>query len=78
MHTAAGTQPTHNPRGASQKLLERSTPVNRRPIPDRQQPQSDVPDQVLEELDGVETVEGLLAHQDIVLTGRRDATMTER
>src|SRR5262245_60745064 len=60
-------------RGAGQKLLDRDTPVDRRPIPDHQQARANVSDQVLEKLDDVEAVEGLLTHQDVELAGRRHA-----
>ena len=59
--------------GAGQEVFNRDTPVDRRPIPDHQQSTSDVPDQVLEKLDGVKSIEGLLAHQDVELAGRRNA-----
>ena len=42
------------------------------PVPDYQESRSDMPDQVLEELDGVPFVERCLTHQGVDLALRRD------
>jgi hypothetical protein len=61
------------PDGAGEELLDLLTAVDGRPVPDHQQARSDVPDQVLEELDGVQPVERLLTYQGVDLAGRRDS-----
>ena len=48
--------------------------MDRRPVPDHHKAGSDVSDQVLEKLDDVQAIQGLLTHQDIDPTGRSNTT----
>ncbi len=57
------------PVGRCQELLDRLAAMDRRFVPDHQKPGSDVSDQVLEKLDSVQTIQGLLTHQDINPSG---------
>ena len=59
-------------RVAGKELLDCGAAMDGRPVPDYQESRSDMPDQVLEELDGVQPVERLLTHQGVDLALRRD------
>ena len=59
-------------RVAGKELLDCGAAMDGRPVPDYQESRSDMPDQVLEELDGVQPVEHLLTHQGVDLALRRD------
>src|SRR5258708_31249657 len=65
-------------RVAGEELLDRGAAMDGRPVPDHQETRSDMADQVLEELDGVQPVERLLTHQGVDLPSGVTPPMTER
>ena len=63
----------HLPLCLSHKLLDGRPAVDRRAIPDYQQPLPRYPQQVREELDAMQPIERLLPHQSVALASQRPA-----
>ena len=53
--------------GGLEKVRNQHSPMDRRPILDDQQTRAEVPDQMLEKLDGARAVQRLLKHQQVEL-----------